>query len=130
MAPIWLTQPMVRALHGRAAAAFGGGAAPFDENLLARVLERPRSLYAYGEAPPLASLAGAYCRGIAWERPFAGGNGRTGLLAVAAFLALNGYAFRPVETEAVVVVEGVMSGEIEPGFLERWISDHATPRRA
>ena len=122
MAPTWLTEPMVRAIHG-------GAAAPPDEGTLARVLERPRSLYAYGEAPPLTTLAAAYCRGIARERPFAAGNGRTGLLAAAAFLALNGYDFRPIEAEAVVVVQGVMSGEIEPGFLERWISDHTMRAR-
>lgn len=120
MAPVWLTEAMVRAIHGNGAV---------EDGTLARVLDRPRSLYAYGEASPLATLAAAYCRGMAQQRPFPAGNGRTGLLATAAFLALNGYDFRPVEAEAVVVVQGVMSGEIEAGFLERWISDHAMRQR-
>ncbi len=125
----WLTPAIVRALHLEAVAQFGGAAKVRDAALLESALDRPRNLAAYGQ-PTVYELAAAYCFGIIRNHPFVDGNKRTGLLAAHAFLALNGYDFRPLETEIVAMIAGAAAGRIDEATLARWITDTTVRRPA
>lgn len=123
MEPKWLSVPIVKAIQLQSAAAAGGSEGVRDEGLLESALDRPRNLYAYGEAPTIYQLAAAYCAGIVQNHPFIDGNKRAGILAAVAFLDLNGYEFRPNEAEAVNVIMALAAGEIGEEVLAGWISD-------
>ncbi len=77
-----------------------------------------------GAAPPPSHdrcLAAAYGFGIVSNHPFVDGNKRTGLLAMNAFLALNGRRFEPEQTDEVRTLLALASGEVEEEVLARWI---------
>jgi death-on-curing protein len=65
-------------------------------------LARPEQLAAYGEPDP-AALAAAYALGIVRNHPFIDGNKRTGFVAAATFLLLNGFDLDAPEQEVVEV---------------------------
>lgn len=120
---------MVRAIHARAVAVFGGSHGIRDAGLLESALERPRNLYAYGENPSLFELAAAYCSGIVKNHAFVDGNKRTGLLSARAFLFRNGYLFEPDEADEVKTMVALAAGEIDERDLAGWLSDYSTRRR-
>lgn len=125
MGPRWLSAAMLRAVHGEAQARHGGAAGVRDGAAFERALARPRALHDYGEPPSTHALAAAYCAGIARARPFEAGNARAGILAAAAFLGLNGYAFRPPEPEVVHVLAALGAGGLNEAALAAWIGDNA-----
>ncbi len=127
--PKWLTLEMVRAIHEESLAVFGGAPGVRDEALLESTLDKPRNLFAYGEAPTIHDLAAAYCSGIVRNHPFIDGNKRAGLLAARAFLFLNGYAFEPNEADEVNVILDLAAGAMDEKTLAQWFSDNATRRR-
>lgn len=127
--PRWLTPVQVRLLHAEALRLFGGTSGLRDKNLLESALARPRQLFAYGENPDLFDLAAAYVSGLARNRPFVDGNKRVALLAVRAFLSLNGFAFEADQVETVTVFEDLAAGRIEQEWLAGWIRESTSPRR-
>ena len=62
--PAWITKRDALALHDVLLAAHGGAQGVRDEGLLQSALARPRNMLAYGEAPDLLAMAGAYTFGI------------------------------------------------------------------
>ena len=72
----------------------------------------------------LPTLAAAYAFGIARNHPFVDGNKRAALLALITFLGLNGIEFAASNAEAVVMIQGIASGEITEDGLTRWIRDN------
>ena len=124
----WLTPAMVLALHRESIARFGGSDGVRDEGLLDSALARPQHRAAYEEEVTVFTLAADYCLGIVKNHPFVDGNKRSGILAAATFLALNGYDFRPEETTIVQVIVGLAAGEVEPGILARWFADNSDKR--
>lgn len=129
MEPKWLTEQMVRAIHGQTLAMFGGSPGIRDAGLLESALERPRNVYAYGEDPSLFRLAATYCSGIVQNHPFIDGNKRAGLLAGRAFLLLNGYFFEPDESDEVRIIVGLATGEVDLDSLAKWFTDFSTLKR-
>ncbi len=127
--PKWLTLEMVRAIHEESLAVFGGAPGVRDEALLESTLDKPRNLFAYGEAPTIHDLAAAYCSGIVGNHPFIDGNKRAGLLVARAFLFLNGYAFEPNEAEEVNVILDLAAGAMDVKTLAQWFKDNTTRRR-
>ncbi len=128
-APRWLGVAMLRAMHNEALAAFGGAAGVRDAGLLQSALDRPRNLYAYGDDPSVFDLAAAYCAGIIQNHPFVDGNKRTGVLAAAVFLDLNGYDFRPDEAEAYRIIMALAAGEQDAPELAAWLADNSMRKR-
>jgi len=128
MAPIWLTRPMVEAIHSESAAIFGGATGVRDEGLLESAIDRPQNIYAYENAATIFQLAAAYCYGLIQNHPFFDGNKRVGLLAANAFLSLNGYSFEPRETEVVTMIMSVADGTLGEDTLAVWFSDFSTPK--
>lgn len=88
-----------------------------------RALGRAQNQRSYGETD-LAALSATYAYGIVRNHPFADGNKRAALLSIITFLGLNDIAFAPAEAEAVVMILGLASGEIEEEGLTRWIRDN------
>lgn len=123
--PRWLTPTMLRAIHAEAISGFGGVPGVRDENLLESALDRPRNYFAYQDDASLYRLAAACCAGIVGNHPFADGNKRAGVLAAAAFLALNGYRFAPPEPDVVTIIEALAAGRLGEEELTRWFSDYS-----
>lgn len=114
---------MVEALHRESIARFGGGDGLRDKGLLESALARPQNRHAYDSEAALFALATDYCLGIVRNHPFVDGNKRTGILAAAVFLSLNGYEFQPQETTVVQMILGLAAGEVSADVLERWFEE-------
>ena len=117
--PVWLLDAAVLIAHEISLANFGGADGIRDAHLLASALARPKNLFAY-EKPDLYELAAAYTLGIVKNHPFVDGNKRTGFLAGAAFLELNGIKLIASEPEATRVILGVASGAVIEEQLADW----------
>ncbi len=117
--PVWLLDAAGLIAHEVSLANFGGADGIRDLNLLRSALARPRNLLAYGN-PGLHELAAAYTVGIVRNHAFVDGNKRTGFLAGAAFLELNGGRLVAAEIDATRTVLGVAAGEISEAQLAEW----------
>lgn len=118
--PVWLLESAVLIAHEVTLSIHGGGVGIRDQGLLESALARPRNLYEYGK-PGIFELAAAYTAGVVQNHPFIDGNKRTGFLAGAAFLELNGYRFVASETEATQVILGLASGQLSEQQLAEWM---------
>lgn len=123
--PKWLTLAMVLAIHDESLAAFGGAAGVRDLALLESAPARPVNRWHYEPDASVADLAAAYAYGIVRNHPFVDGNKRTGLLAVQAFLFLNGMRFDPEQVEEVRVFLALAAGALSEEELARWIAANA-----
>ena len=121
--PVWLSVDLVLAIHEEQLRQFGGPPGLRDEGLLESALARPLNKYGYG-IDDLAALAAAYGFGLARNHAFVDGNKRIAFLAMITFLGLNDIDFVVPEAEAVVIMLGVASGEIDEDGLARWIGDN------
>ena len=97
-----------------------------DERRMDAATASPRQQHAYGEKS-LAKLAAAYAVGIAQGHPFVDGNKRTGFMAVAAFLELNGRVFGAPEVEVVLQTLGLAAGEVSEGQYAEWLEKSTRP---
>lgn len=120
--PAWLGSELVVAIHDEQIRLFGGPAGLRDIGLLESALARAPNKWSYGETDP-AALAATYAFGIARNPPFLDGNKRTSLLSVITFLGLNELELEASDAEAVVMILGLATGEIEEEGLASWIRD-------
>lgn len=87
-----------------------------DTNALESAVARPKHSAFGAEAyPDLFHKAGA----------FIDGNKRTGFVAVAMFLALNGYWLEAKQNEVVEFVEGVASSKYTVAQIASWLRNHS-----
>lgn len=121
--PVWLSVDLVTTIHEEQLREFGGPPGLRDEGILEAALARPVNKRAYG-VNDLAALAAAYGFGLARNHAFVDGNKRIAFLAIITFLGLNEIEFVVPEAEAVVIMLGVASGEIDEDGLVRWITDN------
>ncbi len=126
--PTWLTTVQVRMLHAESLRLFGGSHGLREANLLESALARPRQLFTYGDDPDLFALAAEYAFGLARNHAFVDGNKRVALLAVRAFLFVNGFSFKPEQVETVTTFERLAAGELDQHELSDWIKRNAYPR--
>ena len=119
--PHWLGLESVLALHELVVADYGGDASIRDAGRLQSALARPKHLFSYGE-PTLARLAAAYAVGIVQGHPFTDGNKRTGFMAAAAFLELNGLKFEASEVEVVLKTLGLAASEVSEAEYGQWLA--------
>ena len=124
--PRWLSLKGVKAMQEGTIRDHAGLAGIRDEALLESALARPQNLAAYDE-PSIAQLAAAYAFGIVRNHPFVDGNKRAALLAVYAFLKLNGYSLTAAEVDAVFVFRDLAAGEIDEATLAHWIAANIDP---
>lgn len=122
--PVWLLESAVLIAHEITLSVHGGGAGIRDQGLLESALARPRNLFEYGE-PGIFELATAYLAGIVQNHPFVDGNKRTGFLAGAAFLGINGLRFVANETDATQMILALASGRLSEQQLAEWLDKNS-----
>ena len=120
---VWINSAVLIAVHDSQLAEHGGGAGVRDHGLLASALSRPENLAAYGE-PDVADLAAAYGFGISRNHAFIDGNKRTGFVAAAMFLRLNGYKLVADDASKVLTMVAVSAGDITEAEFAAWIRLH------
>jgi death-on-curing protein len=125
--PVWIEKADCLAFHSELLARFGGLDGIRDEGLLDSALNRPLQLHHY-ENPTMFDLAAHYAAGIVRNHPFLDGNKRSGLMAAALFLEINGYAFRASEEHAVLQTVALAAGEIEAAEYSAWLADNCESR--
>ena len=125
--PIWIEKEDCLGFHGALLARFGGLDGLRDSGLLESALARPLQLMAYGD-PDLSELAASYAHGIVKNHPFLDGNKRSGLMAAALFLELNGMIFQAPEEEAVLQTLALAAGEIGADEYAAWLRKSCSPR--
>ena len=123
---VWLSPMHATMLHREALSLFGGASGLRDEKLLESALARPRNRLVYENATSLFELAACYGEAIAHTHAFVDGNKRTALLAIRAFLFLNGYRFDPEQVETVRMIEGLAAGSVSREIVAEWIEASAT----
>jgi death-on-curing protein len=112
-------------VHAENLAEHGGLEGVRDEGLLESALARPRNLHAYEGMEDVSKLAAAYAVAIARNHPFVDGNKRTAFVAMALFLALNGFRLKADQVDAVRMITAVAAGEVQQDELTTWIRQNA-----
>jgi death-on-curing protein len=118
---IWIEKQDCLAFHSQLLARFGGLDGIRDEGLLDSALSRPLQLLSYGTPTPF-DLAACYAHGIVKNHPFLDGNKRSGLMAAALFLELNGWIFHPPEEQAVLHTLALAAGELDADAFSAWLA--------
>ena len=90
-------------------------------------LGRPWTWYRYKGVSSLPTLAAVYAMVIVRAHPFQDGNKRTALLAIRAFLRVNGVPFEygPYDEEAAEMMLAVAQHNISAEELAAWIEKSA-----
>ena len=107
-APKWLRREAVLILHDESLADHGGASGIRDEGLFDSALARPENLL-------------AYAFGIIRNHPFVDGNKRTGFLAAAVFLEINGWMLVADEVDATVQTFSLAASEITEARYADWL---------
>lgn len=123
---IWLDPGQLLAAHDEQLAEHGGASGIRDPGMFEFALARPRNLAACGD-PDAATLAAAYCFGLAKNHAFVDGNKRISLVAMEAFLMLNGHQLVADDAQCVLVILSVASGAFGEEELAEWIRSHIQP---
>jgi death-on-curing protein len=126
-APIWVENEDCLAFHNELLAWFGGLEGIRDEGMLDSALNRPLQLCHYSE-PSMFEMAAAYAAGLLKNHPFLDGNKRSGFMAAALFLEINGYKLQAPEEEAVIMTRDLAAGEIEEAAYAAWLEKSCVKR--
>lgn len=118
--PIWIELADCHAFHAEMLHRFGGLDGVRDPGMLESALHRPKHLFAYGETS-LFVMAAAYAHGIVKNHPFLDGNKRSGFIAAALFLEINGLAFQAPEEEVVERTLALAAGAIDAAEYAAWL---------
>ncbi len=122
--PIWLSEQIVKAIQIDQLKQHGGMEGIRDENLLSASLARPIHFFNYAN-PSLFELAAAYGFGITKNHPFVDGNKRTAFMVMYVFLGLNNYKLEMPDSEVVLMMERLASGEESQESLASWLENYA-----
>jgi len=119
---VWITQPLVLAIHERQMAEHGGGTGIRDEALLEWALARPQQLHVYGDPPPdLADLAASLAYGLARNHPFVDGNKRTAHVCYRAFLAINDVDLDAGSEDKYLHMLSLAEGSLSEAAFAAWL---------
>jgi len=118
--PLWIDREDVLAIHDMMLAQHGGMVGLRDAGLLESGLNRPRQIFAY-EKPTLHQLAAAYAHGIVQNHPFLDGNKRTGFMAAATFLEVNGLEFTATEADVVIATLALADRKMSEKEYAAWL---------
>ncbi len=127
--PVWIEAADCHAFHGEMLRRFGGLDGVRDEGMLESALNRPRHLWTYGD-PSLPELAASYAAGIVKNHPFLDGNKRSGFMAAALFLEINGLSFQAPEEEVVLQTLALAAGEIDETDYAVWLKASCVKKRS
>ena len=123
--PLWLTAPIVMAIHADLLRQHGGLVGVRDEGLILSALARPQNQWVYGAAHDIPDCAAAYGFGLAKNHGFSDGNKRTAFVAVELFLMLNGWQLSASDTDAVLAMLAVAAGKVDEACFAEWIRRQA-----
>lgn len=127
MSWVWLRKDIILAIHDVQIAEHGGITGVRDIGLLESALARPENLAVYGD-PDACALAAAYAFGIARNHPFGDGNKRTAFVAAELFLYFNGFELTANDSDCVMTILRLASGEISEDELAGWIRGNVRPK--
>jgi death-on-curing protein len=119
---------MIVAIHDEVLVEFGGLAGVRDAGLLESALDRARNRDEYDAATDVFALAAALGFGLTKSHPFYDGNKRTALLAMRAFLYLNGQELEPPEKDEVETMVALADGSLDEKTLALWLRTHSNHR--
>jgi death-on-curing protein len=123
--PRWLGRLVVDEAHFRQIQEHGGSYGLRDEHGLGASLARPQQRWQYDEDASLADLAASLAFGLVQSHPYVDGNKRVGLVALVAFLDLNGVELKATNAEAATAILSVAAGEMREAELAKWIEAHS-----
>jgi death on curing protein len=126
--PRWLGRLAVDAAHYRQIREHGGAHGVRDEGALESALARPRHRWHHDEHAGLPELAAAHGFGLARNHPYLDGNERVALVALAAFLDLNGVELAATNAEAASAMLAVAAGEMTEAELAAWVAARSRER--
>ena len=121
---VWLSRPLVLAIHDEQLAQHGGAPGIRDEGLLESALAGPLNRGSYGE-PDMTELAALHAIAIARNHPFIDGNKRAAYVALETFLVLNGCGFPASDAECVVAMLALAASEMLDQAFTEWVRTHA-----
>ena len=121
-APKWISKRALLLLHEESLAEFGGMRGIRNDGLLESALARPQNIHDYNSTSTVAELAAAYGYGIAKNHAFVDGNKQAAFLSIGLFLSMNGYRLIADQADAIAVIMGVASGEVDETALAAWIA--------
>jgi death-on-curing protein len=127
--PIWLTRVVVDAIHTDQLREHGGLIGLRDETALESALARARHQWLYGRTADLASLAAAYAFGLARNHPYLDANKRAALVAMLAFLAINGYDVNADDDDVLTTVIDLAAGRLSEPDLADWLRNRMVPNK-
>ena len=125
---IYLTAQQVLFLHARLVAETGGSHGVRDINLLLSAVGRPQASFDDQDLyPDLFIKAAALMDSLIRNHPFVDGNKRTGILAAALFLRINGYRLNPsnIELEKFTIEAAQSQYPVEE--IAVWLQTNAKP---
>lgn len=125
--PVWLSRPVVEALHADQVREHGGQLGLRDPGLLESALARPQHVWAYETDVDLAMLAAEYGFGLAKNHAFLDGNKRVAFVATNVFLILNGFEIEAPEPEVVDTILRVADGRMSRGKFAEWVRTAMVP---
>lgn len=128
---VFLTLDEVLALHADQIDRYGGRAGLRTIDLLQSALAVPAATFggAYLHGG-LHEMAAAYLFHLVRDHPFVDGNKRTGLIAMLAFLGLNGWRLEAEPAALIALVTGVADGQTSKAEIAVFVKGHMRPWRA
>lgn len=124
--PVWVNIEDALAFHDEMLSRHGGLGGVRDLGLLESALHRPIQLFTYG-TPTLPEMAAAYAAGIIKNHPFLDGNKRSGFMAAALFLEVNGLSFAATEEDVVGHTLALAAGAIDEAGYAKWLARVSVP---
>ena len=126
----FLTLDEVLSLHADQIARYGGSRFVRDLGLLESALAMPAATFG-GELlhATLDEQAAAYLFHLVKNHPFVDGNKRTGLVAMLAFLGLNGRRLEAPDDDLTELVRGVAAGRVTKAEVAVFVRRHGVPRK-
>lgn len=118
--PLWLNREDCLGIHEMMLSQHGGLSGVRDEGLLLSAIAKPQNHFAYG-SESLVVMAASYAAGIVLNHPFLDGNKRTGFMAAATFLDMNGLELTASEESTVQQTVSLASGQLTEEAYADWL---------
>jgi death-on-curing protein len=123
--PKWISKKSTLAIHEALLAEHGGAPGLVAEHLIDSALDSPKNHFAYGDVLDLFELATAYARALTKDHPFVDGNKRVALTVSLTFLERNGVIVTASEAEAVEMVLGLSSQDVDAPAFAEWLRSNS-----